>query len=84
MVEPRSSNNVPDHAASDSDKDIVRNKTQKFLTWCNDVGIICPKLEYPYFFEGGLVGVRVKETIKHRETFIYVPQTVIITISTCH
>ena len=32
-----------------------------------------PKLEYPAIFEDGLLGVKCKETINHREAFLYVP-----------
>jgi hypothetical protein len=42
-----------------------------------------PKLEYPAFFDGGLVGVRAKGTIQHREAFLFVPQKIIITVEKC-
>ena len=39
-----------------------------------------PKLEYPAYFEGGLVGVRALEPIEHREAFIKVPYKMLMTI----
>ena len=44
---------------------------------------MCPKIEYPGFFDGGLVGARVKEPIKHREAFLYVPMRVVIGLDKC-
>ena len=38
-----------------------------------------PKLEYPAYFEGGLLGARVREDINHREAFIFVPYKMIMT-----
>ena len=32
-----------------------------------------PKLEYPSYFEGGLVGVRATQPIEYRESFLAVP-----------
>lgn len=53
------------------------------MLWCKQVGVICPKLEYPHFFEGGLVGVRAKAPIPHRQAFLFVPQSVIISLDKC-
>ena len=39
------------------------DKFTMFLKWCKDEGVIMPKLEYPAYFENGLVGVRCKEDI---------------------
>ena len=39
-----------------------------------------PKLEYPAVFENGLVGVRCKEEIKHREAYMYVPFKMMLSI----
>ena len=39
-----------------------------------------PKLEFPAYFEDGLVGIRVKEDIEHREAFIYVPYKMMISV----
>lgn len=35
-----------------------------------------PKLEFPAFFEGGLLGVRIKEDINHNEAFLSVPMKI--------
>jgi hypothetical protein len=36
-------------------------------------------LEYPAYFEGGLIGVKVTEDIQHRECFLAVPYSKMIT-----
>ena len=33
-------------------------KCKVFMDWCEANGVIQPKVEYPAYFEGGLVGVR--------------------------
>ena len=30
------------------------SRFERFNKWCNQMGIIAPKLEYPAFFKGGL------------------------------
>ena len=39
-----------------------------------------PKLEYPAYFEGGLVGVRALEPVEHREAFLAIPYKMLITV----
>jgi hypothetical protein len=53
------------------------------MKWCSDVGILCPKIDYPAFFEGGLVGGRVNSPIENREAWLFVPFKVIISIDKC-
>lgn len=53
-------------------------KCKEFNEWCAKVGIICPKLEFPAFFDGGLLGVKAIEPIRHREMIIAVPYSVLI------
>ena len=36
-----------------------KKKCKAFTDWCARVGIEFPRLEYPGYFEGGLVGVKV-------------------------
>ena len=74
---------VPDHATSDEIKEIIRKKCEKFNEWCKNVGIISPKITYPEFFEGGLVGGMINTPIEHCEAFLYVPYKVIISIDKC-
>ena len=50
------------------------------MKWCEEVGIKTPKLEYPAYFEGGLVGVRAKETIRHREMILSIPYKCLLSI----
>jgi hypothetical protein len=51
-------------------------KAVRFREWCESNGVKMPKLEYPAFFEGGLIGVRVREDIQHNEAFLSVPMKV--------
>lgn len=39
-----------------------------------------PKLEYPAYFENGLMGTRVKEDIHHREAYLAVPNKMLMSI----
>ena len=55
------------------EKDDVDNKYKEFNAWCLKEGIIMPKLQYPAFFEEGLIGTKVIEDILHREVYLYVP-----------
>jgi hypothetical protein len=48
------------------------------MKWVEKVGINTTKLEYPAYFEGGLVGVRAKESIRHREMIISIPSKVLM------
>jgi hypothetical protein len=75
---------LADHASTEQEKQFVRDKCARFVKWCADVGIVCPKIEYPGFFDGGLVGALVKQPIKHREAFLFVPFDVIISVDKCH
>ena len=38
-------------------------KAVRFREWCETNGVKMPKLEYPAFFEGDLIGVKVREDI---------------------
>jgi hypothetical protein len=44
------------------------------------VGIVSDKCEFPATFDGGLIGVRAKEDIKHREMIMSVPYRVLFTV----
>ena len=59
--------------ATNEDKGSMTEKYKAFMEWCDKVGIVSGKLEFPAIFEGGLVGVRAKEPIKHREMIMSVP-----------
>ena len=43
--------------------------------------MIYPKLEYPAYFENGLMGVRCKEDIQNREAYLYVPYKMMLSIT---
>lgn len=64
---------LPDHAVTEEDFQIIRKKCEVFNKWCDEVGIFTPKIEYPAFFDNGLLGGRVKQPIEHREAYLYVP-----------
>jgi len=38
---------------------LIVEKCSRFTQWCKEVGILYPKLDYPAFFDGGLVGAKV-------------------------
>ena len=40
-----------------------------------------PKLEYPAYFEGGLVGMRAIAPIEHREAFLAIPYRMLMTVA---
>ena len=56
-----------------------RRKCQVFNEWCEAEGVKMPKLEYPGYFDGGLVGMRATAPIEHREAFIGIPYKMLIT-----
>lgn len=39
-----------------------------------------PKLEYPYKFQGGLIGMRCSDDIDHREAFCFIPYKMIMCV----
>jgi len=39
-----------------------------------------PKLEYPAYFEHGLLGVKCTEDIGHREAFMYIPYKMVFSV----
>ena len=40
-----------------------------------------PKIEYPAYFEDGLVGVRCTQDIQNREAFLYVPYKLVYSLN---
>ena len=40
-----------------------------------------PKLQYPAYFEGGLVGMMATEPIEHREAFLSIPYKMLLTVN---
>lgn len=54
------------------------------MSWCLKNGVKIPKLEYPAIFDHGLVGVRAREDIEHREAFLYIPFKLLITMEVAH
>ena len=51
-----------------------------FKDWCEIEGVVMPKLQYPAYFENGLIGVKCLNDIENREAFLYVPYKMIISI----
>jgi len=59
------------------------DKTDRFKAfnqWCKAEGAIHPKLEFPVYFEGGLLGARCRRDIQHREGFIYIPYKMLLSV----
>ena len=40
-----------------------------------------PKIDYPAYFEGGLVGMRANAPIEHREAFLGIPYKMLMTVA---
>ena len=55
-------------------------KCEVFIEWCRSNGVKWPKVEYPSYFEGGLVGVKAIEPIEHREAFMSIPYKMLMTV----
>ena len=62
---------------------IGNSKYLRFQQWCKQVGIIAPKLEYPFVFDDGLLGVRCTETIEYHEAHTFIPYNVLIDLYWC-
>lgn len=71
MVEKKSQ--VTDVAPSENDQQQVKQKCRRFLDWFYANGGVCSKLDYPAFFDGGLVGVKANAQIKHQEAYLFIP-----------
>ena len=56
------------------------DKYSQFNQWCKDQGMLAPKLEYPAYFENGLVGVRCTEDVHHREAYLFVPYKMMMNV----
>ena len=56
-------------------------KCQVFNDWCEANGVKRPKIEYPAYFEGGLVGMRATAPIAHREAFLGIPYKMLMTVA---
>ena len=61
-VPQRNKNNI-EYFLGDDEEELKADKFKLFLDWCDKEGLYMPKLEYPAYFEGGLMGTRVKEDI---------------------
>ena len=55
-------------------------KCKVFMDWCGANGVVGPKIEYPAYFEGGLVGARATAAIEHREAFLKIPFKMLMTV----
>ena len=62
------------------DDDYPSTKYQDFVAWCKKEGVHMPKVDFPAYFEDGLMGLKAKEDIQHREVFLYVPYKMIISV----
>ena len=72
---------VIDFQEDDSRTPSEISKIDTFNKWCQQEGVIAPKLEYPKQFEFGLHGIGAKEDIAHREAFLFIPFKMLLTLS---
>jgi hypothetical protein len=63
-------------------EETTEDKIAIFNKWCDKVGIRCPKIQYPAYFEHGLLGAATKEEIHHREAFLFIPFNAMISVDT--
>ena len=56
------------------------DRVEMFNKWAKAEGVVMPKIEYPAYFEDGLVGMKCVQDIDHREIFIYIPYKVLISV----
>ena len=61
------------------EKDEV-DKFTMFNDWCQKEGAIMPHLEYPAYFDGGLLGVKCKKDIKYHEAYMCIPFKMIMSL----
>jgi len=61
----------------------MATKYAVFNQWAIDHGIICPKIQYPGYFgpNKDLVGIQAIAPIEYRESFIYVPYRLLLTLN---
>ena len=67
-------------ADNESWKDEHRQKCEVFNEWCRVNGVQLPKVDYPGYFKGGLVGMKARAPIAHRESFISIPYKMLMTV----
>ena len=62
--------------------DNMATKYAVFNKWCDDNGIISPKIKYPGFFgpNKDLIGLQATAPIEYREAFLYVPHRMLLTM----
>ena len=66
-----------------SDGDDEGEKVDKFTMfneWCRAEGVIMSKVEYPAYFEGGLLGIKCTQDVACHEAFLYIPFKMIMSI----
>lgn len=58
-----------------------KDKYILFKEWCDEHGVIMPKVEFPAYFGGDLIGAKCLDDIKHREALIFVPMNLLLTVN---
>ena len=56
------------------------DKFTMFNQWTKSEGVIMPKLEYPAYFEGGLLGIKCTQDVEHHEGYLYVPFKMVMSV----
>ena len=52
-----------------------------FNEWCAQEGVIMPAVEYPAYFEGGLLGMKCTQDVGHHEAYICIPVKMIMSVN---
>ena len=81
VIDHMDSSNVPVTNLVDPWMEEHGRKCQVFNAWCQANGVKQPKVDYPAYFEGGLVGVKAIAPIAHREAFLGIPYKMLITVA---
>ena len=80
VIDLTDTSNVPVMNLVDAWKVEHARKCEVFNKWCFDNGVKMPKVDYPGYFEGGLVGMKANAPIQHRESFLAIPYKMLMTV----
>ena len=74
--------NSEDNNLQPEQPDTMATKYAVFNKWCDDNGIISPKIQYPGFFgpNKDLIGLQALAPIEYREAFLFVPHRMLLTM----
>lgn len=55
----------------------IKDRMTMLVEWCQKEGLIMPKLKYPAYFAGGVIGIKCSEDIQHHEVYMAIPYKMI-------